>query len=33
MWNTTPQKLQQLNKLPDNRIRVGQTLLVREAIN
>jgi len=32
MWNTTPQKLQQLNKLPDNRIRVGQTLLVREAI-
>src|SRR5689334_20974678 len=32
MWNTTPEKLQQLNKLPDNRIRVGQTLLVREAI-
>jgi LysM repeat protein len=32
MWNTTPQKLQQLNKLPDNRIRVGQTLLVREAL-
>ena len=33
MWNTTPQKLQQLNKLPDNRIRVGQSLLVREAMN
>lgn len=32
-WNTTPEKLQALNKLPDNRIRVGQTLLVREAIN
>ena len=32
MWNTTPQKLQEINKLPDNRIRVGQTLLVREAI-
>ena len=31
-WNTTPEKLQQLNKLPDNRIRIGQTLLVREAI-
>ena len=33
MWNTTPEKLQQLNKLPDNRIRVGQRLLVREAID
>jgi LysM repeat protein len=33
MWNTTSEKLQKLNKLPDNRIRVGQTLLVREAIN
>ena len=32
MWNTTTQKLQQLNKLPDIRIRVGQTLLVREAL-
>ena len=31
-WNTTAERLQQLNKLPDNRIRVGQTLLVREAI-
>jgi LysM repeat protein len=31
-WNTTPEKLQQLNKLPDNRIRVGQTLLIREAM-
>ncbi|HET9424147.1 MAG TPA: LysM peptidoglycan-binding domain-containing protein [Gemmatimonadaceae bacterium] len=33
MWNTTPEKLQQLNKLPDNRIRVGQTILVREAMD
>ena len=32
MWNTTAEKLQQMNKLPDNRIRVGQTLLVREAM-
>jgi LysM repeat protein len=31
-WNTTPEKLRELNKLPDNRIRVGQSLLVREAI-
>jgi LysM repeat protein len=29
MWNTTPEKLQEWNRLPDNRIRVGQTLLVR----
>jgi LysM repeat protein len=33
MWNTTPEKLQQMNKLPDNRIRVGQSLLVREAMD
>jgi hypothetical protein len=32
MWNTTTEKLQALNKLPDNRIRIGQTLLVREAM-
>ena len=31
-WNTTPEKLMQLNKMPDNRIRVGQTLMVREAM-
>jgi hypothetical protein len=31
-WNTTPEQLIQLNKLPDNRIRVGQTILVRQAI-
>lgn len=31
-WNTTPERLQQINKLPDNRIRVGQTLLIRGAI-
>ncbi|HEY6219185.1 MAG TPA: LysM peptidoglycan-binding domain-containing protein, partial [Gemmatimonadaceae bacterium] len=28
-WNTTPEALQRLNKLPDHRIRVGQALLVR----
>jgi LysM repeat protein len=33
MWNTTMEKLQELNKLPGIGIRVGQTLLVREAIN
>ena len=32
MWNTTTEKLQALNKLPDIRIRVGQSLLVREAM-
>jgi LysM repeat protein len=32
MWNTTIEKLQKLNKLPDIRIRVGQSLLVREAM-
>ena len=32
MWNTTPEKLQKLNNLPDNRIRVGQSLLVRGAM-
>jgi hypothetical protein len=32
-WNTSPDHLMKLNKLPDNRIRVGQTLLVREAID
>lgn len=31
-WNTSVEKLQQLNKMPDNRIRVGQTLLVRDAL-
>lgn len=31
-WNTTPQVLQRLNGLPGNNIRVGQTLLVREAM-
>jgi hypothetical protein len=29
MWNTTPEKLREWNKLPDNRIRVGQVLIVR----
>jgi len=32
MWNTTTEKLQQLNKMPGIGIRVGQTLLVREAM-
>lgn len=31
-WNTTAEKLQRLNKLADNRIRVGQVLVVREAM-
>lgn len=31
-WNTSVEKLQRLNNMPDNRIRVGQTLLVREAV-
>jgi hypothetical protein len=31
-WNTTPDELIRLNKLPDNRIRVGQTILVRQAM-
>lgn len=32
IWNTTPDKLRAWNKLPDNRIRVGQVLMVRPAI-
>jgi hypothetical protein len=32
IWNTTPDRLREWNKLPDNRIRVGQTLMVRPAI-
>jgi LysM repeat protein len=32
MWNTSPDRLRLWNKLPDNRIRVGQVLLVRPAI-
>jgi LysM repeat protein len=32
IWNTTPDKLRAWNKLPDNRIRVGQVLLVKPAI-
>jgi LysM repeat protein len=32
MWNTTTEKLQQLNNMPGIGIRVGQTLLVREAM-
>lgn len=32
IWNTTPDKLRAWNKLPDNRIRVGQVLLVRPAL-
>lgn len=31
-WNTTTDKLRAWNKLPDNKIRVGQTLLVRPAL-
>src|SRR4051812_41973500 len=29
-WNTTPEQLMRLNKLADNKIRIGQTLLVRQ---
>lgn len=32
IWNTTPAKLQAWNKLPNNRIRVGQRLMVRPAL-
>ncbi|HEY9225969.1 MAG TPA: LysM domain-containing protein [Gemmatimonadaceae bacterium] len=32
MWNTTPDKLRQWNRLPDNRIRVGQRLMVKPAL-
>jgi hypothetical protein len=32
IWNTTPDKLRAWNKLPTNKIRVGQTLLVRPAM-
>jgi len=32
IWNTTPDKLRQWNRLPDNRIRVGQVLMVRPAL-
>jgi len=30
-WNTTTDRLRALNKLPDNKIRVGQLILVRPA--
>jgi hypothetical protein len=32
IWNTTPDKLRAWNRLPDNRIRVGQVLMVRPAL-
>lgn len=32
IWNTTPDKLRAWNRLPDNRIRVGQVLLVKPAL-
>jgi LysM domain len=32
IWNTTPDKLRGWNRLPDNRIRVGQVLLVKPAL-
>jgi LysM repeat protein len=31
-WNTTTDRLRAWNKLPDNRIRIGQVLLVRPAL-
>jgi LysM repeat protein len=32
MWNTTTDRLRGWNKLPNNNIRIGQTLLVRPAL-
>jgi LysM repeat protein len=32
IWNTTPDKLQAWNHLSGNKIRVGQTLMVRPAL-
>jgi hypothetical protein len=32
IWNTTPDKIRAWNKLPDNRIRIGQVLMVRPAL-
>jgi len=32
IWNTTTDKLREWNKLSDNKIRVGQSLLVRQAL-
>jgi hypothetical protein len=32
IWNTTPDKLQAWNRLSGNKIRVGQTLMVRPAL-
>ena len=32
IWNTTPDKLRAWNQLPDNRIRIGQVLMVRPAL-
>ncbi|HEY4131300.1 MAG TPA: LysM domain-containing protein [Gemmatimonadaceae bacterium] len=32
IWNTTPDKIRTWNKLPDNRIRIGQVLMVRPAL-
>jgi LysM repeat protein len=32
IWNTTPARLREWNHLPDNRIRVGERLLVRPAL-
>lgn len=31
IWNTTPDRLRAWNKLPDNRIRVGEVLMVKPA--
>ena len=32
IWNTTPDKVRGWNNLPDNKIRVGQVLMVRPAL-
>jgi LysM domain-containing protein len=32
MWNTTPDRLRDWNKLPDNKIRIGAVLMVRPSL-
>jgi LysM repeat protein len=32
IWNTTPDKIREWNKLPNNNIRIGQTIMVRPAL-
>jgi hypothetical protein len=32
IWNTTPDRIREWNKLPNNNIRIGETLMVRPAL-